>query len=64
MIGFWAFVDPDADATPTPAPDELVEARWWGCGSSQRALDAGTIILPPPGTIGNYLITTWLAKAG
>ena len=30
MIGFWAFVDPAADeATLTPAPDELVEARWW-----------------------------------
>ena len=30
MIGFWAFVDSAAaDATPTPDPDELVEARWW-----------------------------------
>ena len=64
MIGYWAFVDPDADATPTPAPDELVEARWWGREELGRTLGAGTIILPPPGTIGNYLITTWLAKAG
>ncbi|HEY1519042.1 MAG TPA: NAD(+) diphosphatase [Solirubrobacteraceae bacterium] len=62
MIGYWAFVDPAADAMPTPAPDELVEARWWGRDELERALGAGTIILPPPGTIGNYLISTWLAR--
>ena len=66
MIGFWAFVDPAADEatlTPAPAPDELVEARWWARDELARALSAGEIILPPPGTIGNYLISTWLAGA-
>ena len=64
MIGFWAFVGPAGeDATLTPAPDELVEARWWERGELARALGADEIILPPPGTIGNYLISTWLAGA-
>jgi len=63
MIGFWAFADPAAvDKPPTPAPGELVEARWWARDELSRALDAGEIILPPPGTIGNYLISTWLAS--
>jgi NAD+ diphosphatase len=64
MIGFWALVDPatdEATLTPAPAPDELVEARWWARDELARALSAGEIILPPPGTIGNYLISTWLA---
>jgi NAD+ diphosphatase len=62
MIGFWAFVDSAAAyATPQPAPEELVEARWWERDELDRALGAGEIILPPPGTIGNYLISTWLA---
>ena len=64
MIGFWAFVDAATDeATLTPAPDELVEARWWAREELAHALSAGEIILPPPGTIGNYLISTWLAGA-
>jgi len=66
MIGFWAFVDDDdnaGEATLTPAPDELVDARWWARDELARALSAGEIILPPPGTIGNYLISTWLAGA-
>jgi NAD+ diphosphatase len=64
MIGFWAFVDPAAAERRrlTPAPDELVDARWWTRGELGQALDADAIILPPPGTIGNYLISTWLAK--
>jgi len=65
MIGFWAFADPAAaDGEPTPAPDELVEARWWERSQLADSLTAGEIILPPPGTIGNYLISTWLAKTG
>ncbi|HUA70260.1 MAG TPA: NAD(+) diphosphatase [Solirubrobacteraceae bacterium] len=63
MIGFWAFVDPAAtDADPAPDEAELVEARWWGRSELADALNAGEIILPPPGTIGNYLISTWLAN--
>jgi NAD+ diphosphatase len=62
MIGFWAFADRSAASVdPTPHPDELVEARWWGRDELADALSAGAIILPPPGTIGNYLISTWLA---
>ncbi|HUJ34956.1 MAG TPA: NAD(+) diphosphatase [Solirubrobacteraceae bacterium] len=62
MIGFWAFVDPDtADGPPTPDAAELVDARWWGRDELAGALGAGDIVLPPPGTIGNYLISTWLA---
>ena len=62
MIGFRAFADPAAaGADPSPNPEELVEARWWGRDELDDALSAGAIILPPPGTIGNYLISTWLA---
>lgn len=62
MIGFWGFVDPaEADPAPKPAPDELVEARWWERSVLAAALAAGDIVLPPPGTIGNHLISTWLA---
>jgi NAD+ diphosphatase len=62
MIGFWGFVDPAAtDADPAPDESELVEARWWVREELDVALSAGEIILPPPGTIGNYLISTWLA---
>jgi NAD+ diphosphatase len=61
MIGFWAFADPDADNTPTPAPGELVEARWFDRADLAARLNDESIALPPPGTIGNYLISTWLA---
>ena len=30
-------------------------------GAFRYALNDQTIALPPPGTIGNYLISTWLA---
>jgi NAD+ diphosphatase len=61
MIGFWAFADPDADNTPTPAPGELVDARWFDRAELAARLNDESIVLPPPGTIGNYLISTWLA---
>jgi NAD+ diphosphatase len=60
MIGFWAFVDPDHPGVPEPQPGELVDARWWERTELQDALAEGRIDIPPPGTIGNYLITTWL----
>jgi NAD+ diphosphatase len=63
MIGFWAFADSDRPGAPEAQPDELVEARWWERSELAAALDAGQIILPPPGSIGNYLITTWLGTA-
>ena len=61
MIGFWAFTDPDDDATLTPQPGELVEARWFDRAELGAKLAEGSIGLPPPGTIGNYLISTWLS---
>ena len=64
MIGFWAFVAAaGGDAIPTPNPGELVEARWFGRTELASALQHGSIALPPPGTIGNFLISTWLAGA-
>ncbi len=62
MIGFWAFAAPAACDDPplTADPAELVEARWWGRAELASSLTAGAIALPPPGTIGNYLISTWL----
>lgn len=60
MIGFWAFTDPDHDSTPTPEPGELVDVRWWERSELADALSNDRIGLPPPGTIGNYLIETWL----
>jgi NAD+ diphosphatase len=63
MIGFWAFADPDGDAAPRPEPGELVEARWWERAELAEALAQGRIGLPPPGTIGYYLISTWLGTA-
>jgi NAD+ diphosphatase len=65
MLGFRAFADPDDEAALTPEPDELVDARWFERAELRAALTEERIILPPPGTIGNYLITTWLeADAG
>jgi len=61
MIGFWAFADPADDGVPEPQPSELVEARWWDRAELTEALAGDRIALPPPGTIGNYLISTWLA---
>jgi NAD+ diphosphatase len=61
MIGFWAFVDPTSDAAPRPQPGELVDARWFERAELAAALDEGAIALPPAGTIGNYLISTWLS---
>jgi NAD+ diphosphatase len=63
MIGFWAFVVPAPDAVPQPQPDELVEARWFDRAELAARLNDQTIALPPPGTIGNYLISTWLGSA-
>jgi NAD+ diphosphatase len=62
MIGFWAFTDPDDDSTPTPEPGELLDVRWWERSELADALSSGRIGLPPPGTIGNYLIATWLGS--
>jgi NAD+ diphosphatase len=61
MIGFLAFADPDGDDTPTPDAGELVEARWFDRAELAARLTEGAVALPPPGTIGNYLISTWLA---
>ena len=61
MIAFWAFVDPDSAVVPEPQPDELIDARWWERSELRDALAHERIAIPPPGTIGNYLITTWLA---
>ncbi len=60
MVGFWAFADPADDALPEPEPSELVEARWWGRAELEHAIRQDRITLPPPGTIGNYLISTWV----
>jgi NAD+ diphosphatase len=60
MIGFWAHVA--LDSPPTPDAEELVEARWWERAELADALASDRIGLPPPGTIGNYLISTWLAE--
>jgi NAD+ diphosphatase len=59
MIGFWAYVA--LDAPPTPDAGELVDARWWDRSELADALRNDRIALPPPGTIGNFLISTWLS---
>ena len=63
MLGYWAFADPPSDGAGglTPDQEELVEARWWRRDELAGALGDDAIALPPPGTIGNYLISTWLA---
>ena len=61
MLGFWAFADPDDASAPAPEPDELLAARWWDRAELDDALRREQIVLPPPGSIGNYLISTWLA---
>jgi len=61
MIGYWALAaSPAVGADVTPDGDELVEARWWERDALAGAVRDAAIALPPPGTIGNYLITTWL----
>ena len=62
MIGFWAYVA--LDAPPTPDAEELVEARWFGRDELRAAVVDARIVLPPAGTIGNFLISTWLAGGG
>jgi NAD+ diphosphatase len=61
MIGFWAFTDPDAVDDIEPEASELVEVRWWDRAELTDALNNERIGLPPAGTIGNFLISTWLA---
>jgi NAD+ diphosphatase len=61
MLGFWAFVDPADAGAPEPQPSELVDARWFERPELAAAIGDGRIVPPPPGTIGNYLISTWLA---
>jgi NAD+ diphosphatase len=63
MIGFWAVADRSDDTAPHPQPGELIEARWFERDELTRALRDQEIALPPPGTIGNYLISTWLANS-
>lgn len=60
MIGYWAFADPDEGAALAPAPDELLDARWFERGELRSAVAENRVVLPPPGTIGNFLISTWL----
>lgn len=60
MLGFWASVAAPGEGTLIPEPEELVEARWWEREELAADVRDGRILLPPPGTIGNYLITTWL----
>jgi NAD+ diphosphatase len=60
MIGFWAFADPDDEAALRPEPDELVDVRWFPRHELRGAVSEDRIVLPPPGSIGNYLISTWL----
>jgi len=60
MIAFWAYADASEVTPPTPEPDELVDARWWERTELRAALAEGRIGIPPEGTIGNYLIRTWL----
>jgi NAD+ diphosphatase len=62
MIGFWAFADADRAGVPEPQPDELVDARWFERGELRAALAEQRIDIPPAGSIGNYLISTWLAS--
>jgi NAD+ diphosphatase len=61
MIGFWAFVDPSAGGDLAPDREELVDARWFARAELRDALADERIALPPRGTIGNFLISTWLA---
>ena len=61
MLAFWAFADPGANETPTPEAGELEEAHWFDRAELGTKLAEGSIGLPPPGTIGNYLISTWLS---
>lgn len=62
MIGFWAHVDPTQIGAPEAQAGELVEARWWGREELSTALTDERIAIPPPGTIGNFLISGWLAS--
>lgn len=63
MIGFWAFTDRQAgDPAPTAQPAELVEARWFERDALRTAIADGRIVIPPPGTIGNFLISGWLTS--
>lgn len=63
MLGYWAFSDTAVagGASLRPDPGELLDARWFTRSELAGSLAAGTIGIPPAGTIGNFLISTWLA---
>ncbi|KJL27221.1 Diadenosine hexaphosphate hydrolase [Microbacterium azadirachtae] len=44
----WFFLAPDPGDAIRPAPDEVVETRWFGPESALAARDAGEIALMPP----------------
>lgn len=44
----WFFLAPDPGGAIRPAPDEVVETRWFGPESALAARDAGEIALMPP----------------
>jgi NAD+ diphosphatase len=60
MLGFWAFVDPAEAGAPRPQAGELVDARWFRRSELAAAIEGGQIVPPPRGTIGHYLISSWL----
>jgi NAD+ diphosphatase len=60
MIGFWAFADPGDATVLTPEPEELVDARWFERDELRAAVADDRMALPAPGSIGHYLISTWL----
>jgi NAD+ diphosphatase len=62
MLGFWAFVDPADTGALEPEPSELVDARWFERSELAAAIGDGRIVPPPHGTIGHYLISSWLGS--
>lgn len=61
MLGYRAYADPRAPEVRVTDPEELVEARWFTRAELRSTLAAGAT-LPPPYTIGHFLITSWLER--
>jgi NAD+ diphosphatase len=62
MLGFRALADPSETRAEVCEPDELQAVRWFEREELRRAVDDGTITIPPPLAIGHHLIVGFLGR--
>ncbi len=58
MLGFSAVADRDVE--PSTPDHELEAVRWWSRAEVRAAGASGELVVPPPVSIANLLISRWL----